>query len=69
MTHPISRLTEVSTPETVKKIHKIPLDKRGLGVREAAKMIGISKSDIYRILIKNLLTIGQKQHREDVAIE
>ncbi|KZC13398.1 Histone-lysine N-methyltransferase SETMAR [Dufourea novaeangliae] len=66
----------------VKKIHKMVLDDRRLKVRELADMIGISKSAVHRILTENLdmrklcarwvprlLTMEQKQRREDVSIE
>ena len=66
----------------VKKIHEILLNDRRLKVRELANMVGISKSAVHRIWTKNsdmrklcvrwvphLLTMEQKQHREDVSIE
>ncbi|XP_023231277.1 uncharacterized protein LOC111631292 [Centruroides sculpturatus] len=59
-----------------------PLDDSQLKVRELADMVGISKSAVHRILTENLdmrklcarwvprlLTMGQKQRREDVSIE
>ncbi|XP_018346987.1 PREDICTED: histone-lysine N-methyltransferase SETMAR-like, partial [Trachymyrmex septentrionalis] len=69
-------------PEMVKKIHKMVLGDRQLKVRELADMINISKSAVHRILAENLemrklcarwvprlLTVEQKQRREDVPIE
>ncbi|CAK9820465.1 Histone-lysine N-methyltransferase SETMAR [Anthophora plagiata] len=66
----------------VKKIHKMVLDDRRLKVCELADMIGISKSAVHRILTENLdmrklcaiwvprlLTMEQKQRREDVSTE
>ena len=66
----------------VKKIHKMVLDDRRLKVLELADMVGISKSAVHRILTENLdmrklyarwvprlLTMEQKQRREDVSIE
>ena len=80
--HRSGRPNEVTTPEMVKKILKMILDDRRLKVRELADMIGISKSAIHRILTENLnmkklcarwvprlLTMEQKQRREDVSIE
>ncbi|EFN78432.1 hypothetical protein EAI_13701, partial [Harpegnathos saltator] len=74
------RPNEVTTPEMVKKIHKMVLDDRRLKVRELADMVGISKSAVHRILIENLdiwrklcarwmPRLEQKQRREDVSIE
>ncbi|XP_055390540.1 uncharacterized protein LOC129619324 [Condylostylus longicornis] len=75
------RPNEVTTPETVKKIHKIILDDRRLKVRELADIVGLSKSAAHRILTENLgmkkvcarwvprlLTIDHKQHREVVSM-
>ena len=45
---------EVTTPEMVKKIHKMVLDDRRLKVRELADTIGVSKSAVHRILTENL---------------
>ncbi|EFN88306.1 Putative uncharacterized protein FLJ37770, partial [Harpegnathos saltator] len=45
---------EVTTPEMVKKIHKVVLDDRRLKVRELADMIGCAKSAVHRILTENL---------------
>ncbi|XP_023236182.1 uncharacterized protein LOC111635452 [Centruroides sculpturatus] len=69
-------------PEMVEKIHKMVLDDSQLKVRELADMVGISKSAVHRILTENLdmrklcarwvlrlLTMGQKQRRENVSIE
>jgi len=80
--HRSGRPNEVTTPEMVKKIHKMVLDDRRLKVRELADMVGISKSAVHRILTENLdmrklcarwvprlLTMEQKQRREDVSIE
>lgn len=80
--HRSGRPNEVTTPEMVKKIHKAVLGDRRLKVRELADMVGISKSTIHRILSENLdmrklcarwvprlLTLEQKQRREDVSIE
>ncbi|XP_032678153.1 histone-lysine N-methyltransferase SETMAR-like, partial [Odontomachus brunneus] len=80
--HRSGRPNEVTTPEMVTKIHKMVLDDRRLKVRELAEMVGISKSTVHRILTENLdmeklcarwvprlLTIEQKQRREDVSIE
>ena len=66
----------------MEKIHKMVLDDRGLKVRELADMVGISKRAVHRILTENLdmrklcarwvprlLTMEQKQRREDVSIE
>ena len=66
----------------VKKIHKAVLDDRRLKVRELADTVGISKSAVHRILSENLdmrklcarwvprlLTLEQKQCRDDVSIE
>ena len=68
--------------EMVKKIHKMVLDGRRLIVRELAEMVGNSKSAVHHILTKNLvkrklcarcvprlLTMEQKQRREDVSIK
>ncbi|EFN77796.1 hypothetical protein EAI_17364, partial [Harpegnathos saltator] len=73
------RPNEVTTPEMVKKIHKMVLEDRRLKVRELADMVGISKSAVHRILTENLdmrklcarwvPRLGQKQRREDVSIE
>ena len=52
--HRSGRPNEVTTPEIVKKIHKMVLDDRRLKVRELADMIGISKSAVHRILTENL---------------
>jgi histone-lysine N-methyltransferase SETMAR len=80
--HRSGRPIEVTTPEMVKKFHKMVLDDRRLKVRELADMAGISKSAIHRILTENLdmrklcarwvprlLTMEQKQRREDVSVE
>jgi histone-lysine N-methyltransferase SETMAR len=80
--HRSGRPIEVTTPEMVKKIHKKVLDDRRLKVRELADMVGISKSAVYRMLPENLdmrklcarwvprlLTMEQKQRREDVSVE
>ncbi|EFN80351.1 hypothetical protein EAI_14696, partial [Harpegnathos saltator] len=46
-----------TTPEMVKKIHKMVLDDRRLKVRELADVVlGISKNAIHRILTENLDT-------------
>ena len=76
------RPNEVTTTEMMEKIHKLVLDDRGLKVRELADMVGISKRAVHRILTENLdmrklctrwvprlLTMEQKQRREDVSIE
>ena len=68
--------------EMVKKIDKTVLDDRQLKVRERAYMVGIAKSAVHRILTENLdmrklcsrwvprlLTMEQKQSREDISIE
>ena len=80
--HRSGRSNEVTTPKKVKKIHKMILDDRRLKVRELADMLGISKSVVHSILTENLdvrklcarwmprlLTMEQKQRREDVSIE
>ena len=80
--HRSGRPNEVTTPEMVKKIHKAVLDDRRLKVRELADIVGISKSAVHRVLSENLdmrklcarwvprlLTLDQKQCREDVSIE
>lgn len=80
--HRSGRPNEVTMPEMVKKIHKMALDDRRLKVRKPADMVGISKSAVHRILtekldmrklcarwVPRLLTIEQKQRREDVSIE
>ncbi|XP_014467559.1 PREDICTED: histone-lysine N-methyltransferase SETMAR-like, partial [Dinoponera quadriceps] len=80
--HRSGRPNEVTTPEMVKKIHKAVLDDRRLKVRELADIAGISKSAVHCILSENLdmrelcarwvqplLTLEQKQCREDVSIE
>ncbi|EFN83711.1 Histone-lysine N-methyltransferase SETMAR, partial [Harpegnathos saltator] len=77
--HRSGRPNEVTTPEMVKKIHKMVLDDRRLKVRELADMVGISKSAIYRILTENfdmrklcaiwMPRLEQKQRREDISIE
>ena len=80
--HRSGRPSEVAIPEMVKKIHKMVLGDRRLKVRELADMVNISKSAVHRILAENLemrklcarwvprlLTIEQKQRREDVSIE
>ncbi|XP_055383346.1 histone-lysine N-methyltransferase SETMAR-like [Condylostylus longicornis] len=81
--HRTGRPNEVTTPETVKKIHKIILDGRRLKVRELADIlvVGLSKSAAHRILTENLdmkklcarwvrrlLTIDHKQNREDISM-
>ncbi|GFX38246.1 mariner transposase [Trichonephila clavipes] len=76
------RPNERTTPEMVKKIHKAILDVRRLKVCELADIVGISKSAVHCILFENLdmrklcarwvlrlLTLQQKQCREDVLIE
>ena len=63
----------------VKKIHKMLLDDCQLKVHKLADMVGVSKSDLHRTLTENLgmrklcakwvprlLTMEQKQRREDV---
>ncbi|GFW03732.1 mariner transposase [Trichonephila clavipes] len=45
---------KVTTPEMVKKIHKVVLDDRRLKLHELADIVGISKSAIHRILSENL---------------
>ncbi|XP_023237730.1 histone-lysine N-methyltransferase SETMAR-like [Centruroides sculpturatus] len=80
--HRSCRPSEVTMPEMVEKIHKMVLDETQIKVRELADMVGISKSAVHRILTENLdmrklcaswvprlLTMGQKQRREDVSIE
>lgn len=80
--HRSGRPNEVTTSEMVKKIHKIVLYDRRLKLRELADMVGISKSAVHRILTENLgmiklfarwvprlLTIEQKQRREDFSVE
>ncbi|GFX79109.1 mariner transposase [Trichonephila clavipes] len=77
--HRSDRPNEVTTPEWVNKIHKVVLEDRRLKVR---KLSDISKSAVYRILSENLgmrklcarwvtllLTLEQKQCRQDVSIE
>ena len=44
----------VTTPEMVKKIHKMELDYHRLKVRQLADIVGISKSVVHRIVTKNL---------------
>ena len=80
--HRSGRPNEVTTPEMVKKIHKMVLDDRRIKVRELAGIVGISKSALHRILteslsmrklcarwVPRLLTLEQKQRREDVSIQ
>ena len=81
--HRSGRPNEVTTTEMVKKINKMVLDDRRLKMRELADMVGIiSKSAVHRILTENLdmrrlcakwasrlLTMEQKQSREDFSIE
>ena len=80
--HRSGRPNEVTAPETVKKIHKMVLADRRVKVRELADMVGISKSAVHRILtqhlhmkklcarwVPRLLTMEQKQCREDVSAE
>ena len=80
--HHSGRPNEVTTTEIVKKIHKMVLDNRQLKVRELADMLTISKSAVNRILTENLdmrklcarwlprlLTMKQKQRRDDVSME
>ena len=80
--HRCGRPNKMITTEMVKKIHNMVLDDRRLKVRELAVMVGISKSAVHRILTENLdmeklcvrwvprlLTMEQKQRREDVSIE
>ncbi|XP_036347711.1 histone-lysine N-methyltransferase SETMAR-like [Rhagoletis pomonella] len=80
--HRSSRPNEVTTPEMVKKIHKAVMDDRRLKVRELADIVSISKSTVHRILsedlemrklcprwVPHLLTLDQKQCREEVSIE
>jgi histone-lysine N-methyltransferase SETMAR len=52
--HRSGRPIELTTPEMVKKMHKMVLDDRRLKVREIADMVGISKSAIHCILTENL---------------
>ena len=51
---PSGRSNEVTSPEMVKKIHKMVLDDRRLKVHELADMVGISKSSVHHILPENL---------------
>ncbi|XP_017475512.1 PREDICTED: putative uncharacterized protein FLJ37770 [Rhagoletis zephyria] len=80
--HRSGRPNEVTTPEMVKKIHKAVMDDRRPKVPELADIVGISKSTVHRILSENLemrkqcprwvphlLTLDQKQCREEVSIE
>ena len=80
--HRCGRPNEVTTPETIKKIHKMVLEDRRLKVRELADMAGISKSAVHRILTGNLdmkkmcarwvprlLTDEQKRRRENISTE
>ncbi|XP_055386796.1 uncharacterized protein LOC129615567 [Condylostylus longicornis] len=79
--HRTGRSYEVTTPKTVKKIHKIILDDHQLKVQELADIVDLSKSAVHRILTENLdmkklcsrwvprlLIIDHKQHREDVPM-
>ena len=50
--HRNGRPNEVTTPEMVKKIHKMVLNDRRLKMRQLADMTGIARSAIYRILLK-----------------
>ncbi|GFW48350.1 transposable element Tcb2 transposase [Trichonephila clavipes] len=76
--HRSGRPNEVTTREMLKKVHKVILDDR----REVGEVVGISKSTVHCILSENLdmrklcarwvlrlLTLEQKQCREDVSIE
>ncbi|XP_017481945.1 PREDICTED: putative uncharacterized protein FLJ37770 [Rhagoletis zephyria] len=80
--HRSGRPNEVTTPEMVKKIHKAVMDDRRLKVRGLADIVGISESTVHRIFsedlemrklcprwVKHLLTLDQKQCREEVSIE
>ena len=80
--HRSVRPNKVITTQMVKKVHKMVLDDRRLKARELVDMVGISKRAVHRILTENLdmrklcvrwvsslLTMEQKQRREDVSIE
>ncbi|XP_023214135.1 endothelin-converting enzyme 2-like [Centruroides sculpturatus] len=80
--HRSGRPSEVTMPQMVEKSTKMVLDDSQLKVRELADTVGISKSAVHRILTENLemkklcarwvprlLTMGQKQRRENVSIE
>lgn len=53
---PSGRLNEVTTPEMVKKNHKMVLDDRRLKVRKLGDMAGISKSAVQHLLTENFPT-------------
>lgn len=74
------RPAEVTTPETIEKIHKIVLADRRTKVREIAEAVGISSERVHNILHKylgmnklcarwvpRLLTPEQKQNRKDIS--
>ena len=80
--HRSGRPNGVTTTEMVKRIHKLVLDDRRLKMHKLADIVRISKSSVHCILNKNLdmrklcarwvprlLTMEQKQRREDVLIE
>ena len=67
--HRCGQPNEVTTTETVKKIHKMVLDDRRIKVYKLVDMVGISKRAVNRILTENLNTRNKnkKQRREDVS--
>ena len=52
--HRSGQQNKVTTKEMSKKIHKLVLDDCRLKVGELAHMVGISKSEVHRILIEIL---------------
>lgn len=52
--HCSGRPNKLTTPEILKKIHKMVLNDQRLKVCELTDMVGISKSAVHRILTENL---------------
>ena len=76
------RPNKVTTPEMLKKIHKMVLDDRWLKMHELTDTVDISKSAMHRILVENLdtrklcprwvprvLTMERKLRSENVSVE
>ncbi|KMQ87583.1 mariner transposase [Lasius niger] len=74
------RPVEATTPEVIKKIHRIVMEDRRMKVRDIAEIVGISVGGVYNILheklemkklcarwVPRLLTIDQKRTRKDIS--
>jgi len=74
------RPIEVTTPEMIRKIHRIVIEDRRMKVRDIAEIVGISVDRVYNILHKELemknvcarwvprsLTIVQKRMRKNIS--